>query len=606
MIRRSLSFAVLVCLAPSVAHAETAIDVKVRLSGKRLSAEPVRAAILREIATETGKGELVVTGDDKRARLRYRDARGRVVDRAIVLPPEAERAAEAIALLAGNLVRDQSAAIVDLFRPKAADPKPTEGKPATTNGPAVVEVPPSPVEAAPPSTGTPITPPAETAANTSSPAPADATPPPAAPPPAASHDGAGESTGQGAAAPSAVNRPPSPCTSKGRTVAFGADLVPRVGTSAFDGGFDTARNVSVHLLAGAIAGTRGLEISGAVGIDRYGVCGAQVSGLLALSLSKVEGTQIAGAAVSRSFDGAQIAGFALARGDLRGLQIVGAGAITGRLDGAQIGAVGVTFGEVHGIQLGGINVATGDVRGVQLGVINVAENSDVSFGLINVIYRGDTHLDAVVNESGLTLGLLGNGGRYLYTMYGGGIRPSRTGARGALAFGFGNTIRLSRAFSLDTSLLLVTEPGSPFFSRQHHLLQARVFLAWSPSPHLAILAGPTANALSTEVPEQLDESPAGAKRTTFGSQEGRLWAGVAVGARLFLFFGSGCSLPGVGHQRIQPQHERGKREQPERHDLEHHGGGPDDAREPEEGHGDGRDQRNPGPAKASIARHVRT
>jgi hypothetical protein len=495
----------------------------------------LRAAVERELAAGEG-GVVAISVRAGRASVRYRDPTGKANERAIRLPSDPERAEEAIALLVANLVRDQHSALLGLVRPPgSAQPSAAPAAPAPSSpslappggGPAAGAPAPPPGAPAPAAPAAPSAP----AASAASVGPAALPGPiaPIAPADSARAGAEGVSIGQQPA------RLASPCDPGGPRVAFGADLVPHAGTSLFDGGSGTSRDFSLHLLVGAPRSTRHAELSGVAGWDREGACGAQVAGVAAQSGGRVEGLQLGGAAAISlgHVRGVQAAGLLAYARSLDGVQVSPVSVGAGPVVGAQLGAVNVATGDVAGVQLGAANVATGDVAGLQVGVLNVARTSGVSLGLLNVIWGGDTHIDAVGTETGTALGLLANGGRHLHNLYGGGVRPTAQGARGALAFGLGTTLDLAPRLTLDIGLLLIVEPGSPLFRANHELAQLRVLLGFAPAPHVSLLVGPTLNVLSTEDLDHVDLSPWGAAKARFGSQEGRIWPGVTAGLRAF-------------------------------------------------------------------------
>lgn len=168
----------------------------------------------------------------------------------------------------------------------------------------------------------------------------------------------------------------------------------------------------------------GAQLAGAVNLSRGPMYGAQGAGAVNGSLGKVEGVQGAGAVnfATADLDGVQVAGAGnYVRRDLEGVQLAGAangvGGVAeggqvagvanvadgvegfqtagilnlslGKLDGFQAGIVNTVFGPIEGAQVGLINVGGGSVKGLQLGLVNVAgEVKGTSIGLVSIAKNG--------------------------------------------------------------------------------------------------------------------------------------------------------------------------------------------------------------------------
>jgi hypothetical protein len=233
-----------------------------------LDPERLRAAIARELGASvtradeapSGANTLTLhTGAGKHVRLTYRAEDGRVIEREIDLPAEPDRAEELIALLAGNLVRNEAAELGAALKKKAEKP--------------------------------PV------------PAPLPAAKPP--PPPA----------------PSVAARPP--CAREGLPRSLvGVDFLPFVGTSTFLG-VGTSRRLSLNILGGYTAALEGVEAGGLVNIDAEFTCGLQMAGLANLTFGPLRGAQLAGVVnvAAGPVSGAQIGLVNIAGGRVRGAQI---------------------------------------------------------------------------------------------------------------------------------------------------------------------------------------------------------------------------------------------------------------------------------------------
>jgi hypothetical protein len=184
-------------------------------------------------------------------------------------------------------------------------------------------------------------------------------------------------------------------------------------------GVATAANGSVGTqIAGVAAAARGAvgsQFAGVAGVA--GSAGIQAAGVAVASRGKV-GTQIAGVAVhADSGAGAQIAGVAASSRGKVGVQIAGVANVASGA-GVQIaGVVNASRGGV-GAQIGVVNVAR-EVHGFQIGLINVARRSEgSSFGLINVVPGGRTAVEATVDSASNGAVLLRHGGRRWHNVYG--------------------------------------------------------------------------------------------------------------------------------------------------------------------------------------------
>jgi hypothetical protein len=298
-----------------------------------LDAEELRAAVARELGArvtlaDRAPGASTLTlgaGPEGHVVLSYRAADGRLTERAVELPAGREAAVKIVALLAGNLVRDEAAELTALLRKKNAGPPP----PAA---PA-----PSPPDIA---------------------AVRDEA---AGPPPVVREEIPRAAPRRPRSQPSPA---PSRCAPQEATPAWiGVDIVPRVGTSSFTG-LSSVRRLSLNALGGGSAGIAGLEIGGLVNVTSAFTCGAQLAGLVNVSLGPVVGAQVSGL-------------FNLGRGVL-GAQLGLVNVSTGAVRGAQVGLVNVARGAVTGVQVGLVNVA--ETCSFCLGLVSVAHGDSAPVG----------------------------------------------------------------------------------------------------------------------------------------------------------------------------------------------------------------------------------
>ena len=211
------------------------------------------------------------------------------------------------------------------------------------------------------------------------------------------------------------------------------------------------------------------------------------------------------------------------------------------LTGAQLGLLNVIAGPAHGAQLGLVNVSTEREHGVLLGLLNVAQNADAAIGLVNVIWRGRTQLDAWATDAGLFMLGVEHGARLTHNIYAIGVKPMSGAPALSAALGFGFRVVSAEPISLDIdllsySLLRKEVDRSRFdFGAIHQL---RVPLSISLIRGVAIFIAPT---LSVSV-AQRDSNLGGdlalykSTRLTRSAQSDwqvRIWPGLSLGLRFF-------------------------------------------------------------------------
>jgi hypothetical protein len=307
----------------------------------------------------------------------FRSGEGRTIERVVSLPEDEAQSIEVIALLSGNLVRDEAGALLSSLRSRVVSLPAEEPMAAKASRPRVKvsttvsmgTVPRARIE------GGRWSPARHVPFNLSLFHPISLVRP-------------SESLATDVELGLAYSR-------VGRVDALGFNvLVLRVEHDLDGFGYGT-------LFASNGGGLEGFQLSGLGSHVGRSVAGAQVGGLVAMAQEGVEGSQTAGVL---AYAGGRAAGFQLAGvssvagGLVDGMQLSGALNVAwGGFDGVQLAAINVAA-DGDGVQLGGVNVARDvagaqigavnvgrRVRGLQLGLVNVAEDFEgVPVGLVNV------------------------------------------------------------------------------------------------------------------------------------------------------------------------------------------------------------------------------
>ncbi|WP_437312630.1 LA_2272 family surface repeat-containing protein [Sorangium sp. So ce385] len=540
------------------------VDLVVDGAPWTLDPDAVRAAVERELgagvtlarAAAAGRPTLVLRGEpDGRVTLSYSAADGRRIERTIDIPGDPDRAAEAIALLAGNLVRDEAAELAATFGKRAP-----EAPPAAQPEPAAPPAPPAAVGQAAPA-------------------------------------GAARQAQAARSSQPARPAPPEPprCSAPGaKHVFLGADIAPFVGTSTYDG-TNVVRRYSLNLVGGYTAGISGIEVGAGVNIASSFVCGVQLAAGANLALGPARGTQLAaGLNLARSLSGVQFGSINVAAGPVSGAQGGLFNVAVGAVDGAQLGAINfaagasadlqlgvanaavsdatdvqlgainvavgaatdvqlglanvavskstdtqlslinVAAGESTDVQLGLVNVATGKVEGTQIGLVNYADDAQFSFGLLNFIRNGRNHVDVWGTESGIVMAGLKHGSVHIHNIYGVGVRLARDPLL-AFSLGLGGRMRLRERAFIDVDLLgySLLEPSTGNLSAV--MGQARALLGYRLSPKLAVFGGPSYNVANGATAEESQLSPYGSKALGEGDTVNpwRGWPGIVLGVEAF-------------------------------------------------------------------------
>jgi hypothetical protein len=384
---------------PSTAPAAEALPVTIKLVSTPLQVEAVRAALETELKVPVRVDD--VLGDEglsvavkwRRTTVSYRAKNGEVTTRSLDLPANSEQAVEVIALLAGNLARDEAS---ELLARLAPPPSPE---------PEVAPAEPAPAEGAPPSPPVESAPPAEPAKKAEE--PEKPRPPPKK--------------------PAAKPTPPDALV---RDVPLRANLTLWYPTMLLS---DTERRVLAGELGLAYSRVGAIEgagfaggylrverhVRGAIGSFGYTRSGGDVvgfqGGLIAsegqgnlrggelalfgtLRWGNVQGLQMATlVTTAKNVTGAQVSSGVSIGDDVRGAQVALV-SVARDVTGAQLELAGFAR-DVQGGQLGLVNAGR-DVDGAQLGLVNVARSVDVQLGLVNVAKRVDVASLGLVSIAG--------------------------------------------------------------------------------------------------------------------------------------------------------------------------------------------------------------
>jgi hypothetical protein len=115
-------------VAPDVPNAKDSLPVTIKLASTPIQAEALRVAIEAELnvavrvedaLTEEG---LSVNVTWRRATVSFRSKDGQATTRSMNLPANTEQAVEVIALLAGNLARDEASELLARLAPPPPPP----------------------------------------------------------------------------------------------------------------------------------------------------------------------------------------------------------------------------------------------------------------------------------------------------------------------------------------------------------------------------------------------------------------------------------------------------------------------------------------------------
>ena len=472
---------------PAPKPTQSGLVAEIDVGGSGLDAEQLRAAIARELGVDVslaGGGERsalqVRLGDGKRATVRFEPPGGRALERTLELPVEPEPAYETVALLVGNLARDEASELLEQLR-RGAKPEPSA----------------PPGEAGKLESATP----APAAPNPKPKPPAPAKKPESAAKPAPDRTPKNERRLEPASLNLSVFHPLALYRdSERRRVGFELGFAySRIG--AINGVGLTLGHLRVHhelegaalsLFMNRVDGpAKGAQVSVGGNLSGGTLRGADVAVGFNHRSGDVEGAQIGvGYNHAQAIEGAQL-GVAFNHGEsLSGAQLALVNS-TGIAEGVQ-GALVNVASELSGAQLGLVNVGT-RVRGVQIGLVNVADEVDgVSIGIVNAVGDARTRLVGWVDSSAR-----GNIGikyqhAFLFTLISGGYRLNRlTEPEGKLlepAFAIGGHLDLGPAFvELDAQYSF--RQASDEDAKEKHLSRYRVTLGYDPVKSFGVFVG---------------------------------------------------------------------------------------------------------------------
>ncbi len=414
--------------APASASSRAPLIVRVDAGSSGLSADVIRTAIAKELGVEAvAEGEasssvgVRILGN--RARVSFTRASGEKLEREVELPVETSSRIEVIALLAGNLARDEASELLAGLKKPESEPEPVE----------VAE-------------------------------------PPTAPTPALGVE---------------ARTTPAPAPAEGpRRGPLAANLSLFHPLAIVDGSERQTFDIEVGLAYSRIGGLTGfgltvghLRVEGpANGVGISGLWtrvdgdarGAFGTGILAQGGGKLEGAEASGIATLRrgDVDGAQGAGIVSTAARVRGAQLSGAvswanGPVIGfqaagalayakqDVEGVQLSVLNIG-GNVHGAQLGLVNIG-GNVKGSQVGLVNVSDRVEgVPLGLVNVVKNGRTQAVAWADTQVVANAAVKYLNGPVYTLVGAGYDG---GDGAAPTFAIGAHVKLSRATHLEIDAL---------------------------------------------------------------------------------------------------------------------------------------------------------
>lgn len=542
----------LALLVPSLAHGEpsAALPLDVDPSLTRIDEEALRTQIHEQLDlsslsnADERLGTLLVRNEGEQVAVVFVTKDGRVISRKVDLPDDPELASRTLAFAASNLVRDEASEILASLAPlPAPEPEP------------VSEPEPPPPPASTPS-GSPIAP-FNPCARATIPVGVDFAP----------------FVGTSSAAPDAVRgfslnfaggyakglngfelgiganiESDFAC---GVQIAAGANIVSgpvhglqlaslniagpvrgaQIGVVGISSGDVAGSQIGVLTIAGG--SVRGAQI-GVVGVTGDSVRGTQI-GVLGITGGDVKGSQLGVAHIAGgSVDGSQIGVANIVGGDAKRFQMGVLNLTGGNVDGFEIGVANIVGGNVDGVQLGVANITGGDV-GTQIGVFNYADDSDVSIGILNVIRRGRTSIEAWGTADGMASIGIRHGGRHVHNIIGAGIPFGNENSSWGFTLGFGTRLPLADKLHLDIDLLstiFANRKGNPFtddgMSSNYRLL---FDFGYEIADRFGIFGGPSVDVLVSDKDRSLHAPPWGSIALHDGNTRVHITPGLTLGAR---------------------------------------------------------------------------
>lgn len=291
---------------------------------------------------------------------------------------------------------------------------------------------------------------------------------------------------------------------------------------------------------------RGLQ-AGIANLNLEGIPSGMQGGVLNYAGGRVRGLQggianYAGGPVEGMQGG--VANFAL--GGVRGAQLGVANVALGDLSGMQAGVVNFALGHaehlqagvanygrgVDGMQGGVLNVSSGAVRGLQLGVVNYAERSDASIGVLSIVRRGRTSVDALAAvEDGVVVTAITHGGRYWHNSYGVGIRPEKGEDRLVTLLAIGARALHRERVRLDIDLFTTHHLRLADEGRTTMVSGVRVPVTIMLVHGLGIVAAPSFQVMVTDDPEEKARAHLGKTKLEGGDTRVYAYPGLSLGLR---------------------------------------------------------------------------
>ncbi|RKH58139.1 hypothetical protein [Corallococcus aberystwythensis] len=280
--------------------------------------------------------------------------------------------------------------------------------------------------------------------------------------------------------------------------------------------------VGGNVVGGALSGGQfsvGANIAGSGGVGGQFTVGANIA------TAPLKGVQAAaGANLAPSMSGLQAsAGFNYA----------------GRMEGAQLSLLNVG-GDVSGAQVGLVNIA-GKADGLQLGLINVArESQGEALGLLSFIGNGQANVQVWASDLAYTNVAVKFGGRHFHTLLTLGFNPGTdTHRRRYVAgMGFGAHIPTGPLF-FDLDVIGSSVHADNLFrdgDGLNVLGQLRLVAGWQVAKRFALIGGVTGNTLVTwdngDRWEELGIGPEWRSVSDGGRTTVRVWPGVLLGVQL--------------------------------------------------------------------------
>lgn len=363
---------------PDAPAAKDSLPITIKLTSTPIQADAVRAAIeeelrvaVRVVDTLTEEG-LSVTVTWRRAIVSFRSKEGESTTRSMNLPPNSEQAVEVIALLAGNLARDEAS---ELLARLAPPPPPPAAEPSE-----------------PPPSGEPSPPP-----------PADT--PPAPPKPEEKKQPAVKTQPPGKKKEELQGLIP---TTANLSLFHPVTLFDNTERRAlkFEGGLAYSRVGAIQGI-GFTFGYLRVEkdvrgVIGSLGLTRVDgdVIGVQWSALLSEGHGKIRGAEVGSFVALRwgNVEGAQASAFFAYAKNVVGFQGSAGAVWADDVIGGQ-GSLVTVARDVTGAQVSLVGVAR-DIDGGQVGLLNVAKSTDVQLGLVNIAERVDGAALGLVSIAG--------------------------------------------------------------------------------------------------------------------------------------------------------------------------------------------------------------